>query len=144
MMSEPSIFRLNLLRAGYLLLVVGLGTTMWPQLVTEGPALELMHGVVLSMLCALGLLSVLGLFYPLRMLPLLLFEVTWKVIWLLRIALPLWMAHRIDAATSDMLNAVLLVVVFPLVIPWDHVARTYLMQPPERWRPRKTGRRGHA
>lgn len=76
--NNLSVFRLNLLRSGYLLLVVGLGMTMWPQLVTEGPRLELMHGVALSMLCALGLLSVPGLRYPLKMLPLLLFEVVWK------------------------------------------------------------------
>ena len=73
-MTEPSVLRLNLLGAGYLLLVVGLGSQMWPQLIAEGPALEVMHGVALSMLCAIGLLAVLGLRHPLRMLPLLFFE----------------------------------------------------------------------
>ncbi len=139
-MNDLSVFRLNLLRSGYLLLVVGLGMTMWPQLVAEGPALELMHGVVLSMLCALGLLSVLGLRYPLKMLPLLLFEVVWKLIWLARIALPLWMAHRVDASVANMFSAVAIVIVFPFVIPWDHVVRAYLAQPAEPWRPRKVGR----
>ncbi len=139
-MNDLSVFRLNLLRAGYLLLVVGLGMTMWPQLVTKGPALELMQGVVLSMLCSLGLLSVLGLRYPLKLLPLLLFEVVWKLIWLVRIALPLWMEHHVDAAAASMISAVSVVIVFPFIIPWDHVVRAYFAQPAEPWRLRKIGR----
>ena len=141
-MTEPSVFRLNLLRAGYLLLVVGLGSQMWPQLIAEGPALEVMHGVALSMLCALGLLSVLGLRYPLRMLPLLFFEMTWKLIWLTRIALPLWAAHQIDATVASTLSAVLMVVVFPFVVPWKYVAETFISKPAEPWRSRL--RRGQA
>lgn len=135
-MSEPSAFRLNLLRAGYLLLIVGLCSQMAPPLIAQGPTLEVMHGVVLSMLCALGLLSVLGLRYPLRMLPLLFFEMTWKLIWLVRIALPLWIAHSIDEAVASTLVAVLMVVVFPFLIPWRYVARTYLGAPAEPWRAR--------
>ena len=81
-MTEPSVFRLNLLRCGYLFLILGLGSQMAPPLIARGPTLEVMHGVVLSMLCALGLLSILGLRYPLKMLPLLFFEMTWKLIWL--------------------------------------------------------------
>lgn len=73
-MGDVSALRLNLLRAGYLLLVVGIGVAMWPTLLRAGPELELMHGAALSMLCALGLLAVLGLRYPLQMLPLLMFE----------------------------------------------------------------------
>lgn len=135
-MSELSVFRLNLLRAGYLLLAVGLGTFMWPQLIAEGPALKVPSGVMLCMLCALGLLSVLGLRYPLKMLPLLLFEMTWKTIWLVRIALPLWMSHRIDAAVADTLSSVLGVVVFPFLVPWDYVIRHYLRQAADPWRSR--------
>ena len=80
-MHDISPLRLNLLRGGYLLLVVGIGAGMWPVLLRDGPELELMHGATLSMLCAVGLLAILGLRYPLRMLPLLMFEMTWKTIW---------------------------------------------------------------
>ena len=109
---------------------------MAPPLMARGPTLEVMHGVVLSMLCALGLLSILGLRYPLKMLPLLFFEMTWKLIWLLRIALPLWTAHRIDDAVASTLVAVLMVVVFPFIVPWRYVAYTYFGQPADPWRSR--------
>ena len=135
-MTEPSVFRLNLLRSGYLLLILGLGSQMAPPLIARGPTLEVMHGVVLSMLCALGLLSILGVRYPLKMLPLLFFEMTWKLIWLVRIALPLWTEHRIDDAVASTLVAVLMVVVFPFIVPWRYVARTYFAQAADPWRSR--------
>lgn len=48
--------------------------------------------------------------YPLQMLPILLFELTWKAIYLLAFALPLWSAHRIDAATAEDIRSILMVV----------------------------------
>jgi len=44
------------------------------------------------------------------MLPILLFELTWKAIYLLAFALPLWSAHRIDAATAEDIRSILMVV----------------------------------
>ncbi|MBW8732762.1 MAG: hypothetical protein JF571_00355 [Asticcacaulis sp.] len=95
-METPSPLRLNILRGGYLFMAAGLGAFMWPRLIADGPSLNLTQGLILSMLCGLGLVAVLGLRYPLRMLPLMLFEITWKTIWLVRIALPLWLGHRTD------------------------------------------------
>ena len=40
-----------------------------------------MEGVETCMLVALSLLAVLGLRYPMKMLPILLFEIGWKFIW---------------------------------------------------------------
>jgi hypothetical protein len=132
-MKTISIWRLNLLRSGYALLVVGLGINMWPQLIAEGPQLELMHGAALSMLCAMGLLALIGLKYPLRMLPLLMFEMTWKAIWLLRIALPLWSADRLDPSFMGTVFACVIALVFPFLIPWDHVFDTYVRKAADPW-----------
>ena len=95
-MTDVSTFRLYLLRAGYLLLVVGLGSTIWPAILDNTTTWELQRGVVVSMLGAMSVLAVLGIRYPLQTLPLLFFELTWKSIWLLGVALPLWSAHQID------------------------------------------------
>lgn len=55
-----------------------------------------MHSVACSLLAALSALAALGIRYPIRMLPLLLFELLWKTIWLAAIALPLWSPHKLD------------------------------------------------
>ena len=138
-MTDLSPFRLNLLRTGYLILLVGLGTTIWPSILDPTRSWELMHGVVVSMLGAMSALAVLGIRNPLAMLPLLFFEMGWKAIWLLRVALPLWSGNRLDAATTQTLYECLPIILFPIIIPWRYVFDTYVGKPGDTWRRRPSG-----
>lgn len=132
-MTKISVLRLNLLRVAYALLAFGLGATIWPSIVDPATTWPLKSGVVFAMLGALSALSMLGLRYPLQLLPLLLFEMGWKVIWLLRMAWPLWAANQMDAATTETLHDVLLIVVFPLLIPWSYVWTHYVRTAGDPW-----------
>src|SRR5829696_3833015 len=100
-MTDVSVYRLFALRAGYLLLAAGLAATVWPLLIDHSPQWPLMNGVVCSMLAAVSILAAFGIRYPLQMLPILLFEVAWKSIWLIAVALPLWSANQLDARTWE-------------------------------------------
>jgi len=104
-MIEISAFRLDLMRVGYILLVGGLGYTIWPGLIHHEDW-SLAQGVASSLLAALSVLAVFGIRYPLQMLPVLLFELEWKAIWLIAIALPRWFSHEIDSATIVSLDVV--------------------------------------
>ncbi len=84
---------------------------------------------------AFSLLAFLGIRYPLRMLPLLLLECLWKLIWLTAVALPLWAAGQIDEATLQVVIACASVLVIVAVIPWDHVVSRYVTGRGDRWRP---------
>ena len=81
-MTEISLFRLYALRAAYLLLAVGLAATVWPLIINHPPQWPLMNSVVCSLLAAVSVLAAIGIRYPLQMLPILLFELLWKSIWL--------------------------------------------------------------
>lgn len=133
-MPQVSLFRLYLLRALYLLIVVGLGIVVWPGVIHHDKPWELMRGVVACMLAAFSALSLLGLRYPLQMLPLLLWELTWKTIWLLVVALPAWRTGTMDEGTMGTMFECLIVVIFPFIIPWGYVVARYFKQPSERWR----------
>ena len=109
--------RLAALRAGYAILVIGLGLTVWPRVMSLAQPSTLMAGVVRSMLAALSALAAVGLWRPLRMLPLLLFEVAW----LTTVALPLYASGRRDAAAQETVWECGLAVVFLFVIPWDYM-----------------------
>ena len=133
-MQQPSILRLNFLRCGYLLLVIGLGATIWPSILDTTESFEFHRGVIVCMLASMSVLAVLGLKYPLRMLPVLFFEMGWKTIWLLRVALPLWSSHRLDAATTETAFECAVAAVFPFIIPWPHVWNLYVITPADPWR----------
>ncbi len=126
-------WRLNTMRVGYLFMVVGLAVTKWPQLLDHG-SWELKEGTVVTMLVAMSVLALLGLRYPQRMLPILLFEVGWKLIWLGIVALPLWLDGNLTGATRDQASAVLYVVVIIAVVPWRHVVSGFVLARGERWR----------
>ena len=134
-MRDVSTFRLYLLRATYLLLLVGLGLEIWPGVVRHSLTLPLMNGVVRSVLTAVSLLAILGLRHPLKMLPLLFFDLVWKVIWLIAFAVPLWRAQRIDANAQDTVFACMMgVVIFPIAIPWPYVIAQFVRSPGDRWK----------
>ena len=133
-MTDVSTFRLYLLRALYLLITVGLGSIMWPRVLSHGPY-DLMQGVGFSLFAALSALMALGIRYPLQMLPILLFELLWKTIWLLAIALPLWRANQLDAETmNSVMECLVGVILCPIVIPWPYVFANYVRKPGDRWR----------
>ena len=114
-------WRLHLLRAGYLLLVLGLGPLVWPSLVHHPAGIGLAQGVLRAVLSALSALAGLGLIWPLAMLPLLYFELAWKALWLTFVALPLWRAGLMDANAAETARECLLAGIFLVVIPWEGV-----------------------
>jgi hypothetical protein len=84
-------------------------------------------------------MAILGLRYPLQMLPVLLFELGWKIIWGALVFPPLWRSGEVTVgAASVAINCLVVLVLIPL-IPWRYVVATYVLAPGAPWR---TSRRG--
>jgi hypothetical protein len=130
-----ALWQLNLLRVGYAFMGVGLALTKWPLLFTH-ESWGLAEGTKDCLLIAMSVLALIGLRYPRRMLPILLFEVAWKLLWLGVVALPLWLDGNLEGATLVQADTVLLVVVIIAVIPWRHVVSQFVMTPGDPWRRR--------
>ena len=135
---EVSLARLYVMRATYALIV-------FPALVMiplgSGPLTKLVfhsateRGMINGIQAGLIAMCILGLRYPLKMLPILLLEFAWKTIWLLFYGLPNWLAGM----SSPQFNLDLILIgggpiLFGLVIPWSYVVRHYVRQPGDRWR----------
>jgi hypothetical protein len=71
--------------------------------------------------------------YPVRLLPILLFESAWKLIWLAVVALPRLAAGDMDTATQDVMISCLWVVIILAVIPWRYVWKQYVTAKGDRW-----------
>src|SRR4051812_15661799 len=122
------------MRVGYAVMGVGLAVVKWPAVINHDNTWPLFEGVVACLLTAMSLLAFLGLRYPVRMLPILLFEVLWKVIWIAAVALPHLVADDLDAATRAVLVNCFLVVIIIAVIPWRYVWKRYIRAPADAWR----------
>lgn len=133
-MSEVSTFRLYLMRALYLLMLVGQGTLQFPVLINQGADVTFWRGVGAAMLGAMALLAALGIRYPLQMLPLLFFELAWKLVWVLAILLPKWSSGQMDPATLEAAPSILMGAIIPLFIPWRYVFANYVTKPGDRWK----------
>ena len=117
--------RLHLMRAGYLFVGLGLALVKWP-LLPDAHTMPLYEGVTLCLLVAMSLLAFLGLRHPVKLLPVLLFESAWKLLWLGLVALPQAVDGTLDAATKEIVLNCSLVVLVLAVIPWRYVWGSYV------------------
>ena len=92
------------------------------------------EGVTLSLLTAMSLLALLGQRHPVKLLPVLLFESAWKLIWLSVVAVPRALEGSLGADTPH--TVVLCSVVFFIlaVTPWRYAWRTYVGATGHPWR----------
>ena len=138
--NEPrpvSVFRLNVLRAYYALMALGSFAVFWPGLIRHSHEWGIANGAQYSLLGALAPLALAGLRYPLKMLPLILYEFLWKFVWFVCIVAPLYSAGQMkDLVWSNVFACAIAIVLTPLVMPWSFFWRNYVAAPAERWRSR--------
>ena len=123
-------FRIVLLRFFFLLIVVLLGSEVWAEIFNHKGLWEPLHGVAFSFWAAFSLLAILGLIHPLKMIPLLLVQITYKLIWLIIVAYPLWSANHLKGSSAQGLAEINFRSIFVdlLVIPWPYVLKNYILR----------------
>ena len=121
-----STLRLTLLRLCYAVLVVGLSPPLRasvPRRSAQSPT----HGWRRRRSAQrYGALAIAGLFSPVRMLPLLVFEIAWKAIWVIAVALPKWLDGSLDEGYLSILFNCSVALPFVFIVPWRYVAATFL------------------
>ncbi|WP_310498403.1 hypothetical protein [Sandarakinorhabdus sp.] len=130
-----SLLRLNILRAYYALMGFGTAAVFWPALLDHSHEWGIASGAQYSLLAALSPLALLGLRYPLKMMPVIFYEFIWKALWFVFTALPLYAADRMtDAVWANVYACSIAIVLTPLVLPWRHVWHIYFAAAAEPWR----------
>ena len=129
MENEVSKLRLYAMRVVFLLTFVAFVPGIWQEIITTTDW-DPFYGVTVSFWAALSILSILGVLYPVKMLPLLLLQMSYKTVWLLGVGLPMWQQGNLDDAATGLLYANLGGVILDvLVIPWVYVAKNYFYKP---------------
>ena len=115
------------MRLFFALMFVFVGKESWSKVITHQGHWEPMTAIVISVWAAYSTLSLLGIFHTLKMLPIMLFMVFYKTIWLVIVAYPLWVSNKLIGSDAEGLASVFIWVVIPLVLmPWSYVFKTYV------------------
>lgn len=132
---EMSKRRLWVLRSMYLLLVLGQLFTIWPGILFPAQRTADSYSVVSAFLAALSIVALLGIRYPTKMLPILLFELLWKAVWMLAFALPALLHETLDDYAASVLIAVGFgLIITPIAVPWKYVVLQYWRAPADPFR----------
>ena len=128
---EVSLARLYAIRAVALLGIWGLLPTV-QTLVAHAPD---ERGMLKALISGLWVMCFITLRYPLKMVPILLFELVWKLIWLIFFGLPQWWTGvGSPRLAEDLWSIGAFPIVCILVIPWSYVWRHYVKESGDRWR----------
>ena len=120
-----------LLRILFLLMFVGVGYDAWSYILGHTGPWDHVQAVAWCMFAAYSTLSILGVFRPLRMLPIMLFMLLYKSLWLIVVAYPLWSADQLVGSPAEKMARVFIwAPVAILAIPWRYTLYRYVLNRP--------------
>jgi hypothetical protein len=104
-------------------------TSAWSTILSHRGPWDPYRVMAFSVWAIYPTLAILGVFRPLRMLPIMLFMIGYKSLWLLAYAYPLWRAGAQTGPAAEIANSFLGVPIAVLIVPWKYVWQTYLPAP---------------
>ena len=117
-----------LMRVLYFLMAVFLAMDVWTYILGHKGPWEPQDAMAWSVWAGFSTLAILGVFHPVKMIPILLLEIFYKSLWLILVAYPLWRAGTLAGSPAEQETYVFLpVVIVILIIPWGYVLRNYVI-----------------
>ena len=115
-----------LLRLLFLLIVLFVVSDSWSAILNHKGPWDPVKAAAVCMWAAYSVLSIFGLINPLRWLPLVMFEIFYKLIWLVIVAHPLWSTNKLAGSPAEEMTYAFVWVILPIVaMPWSYAIRTY-------------------
>lgn len=119
-----------LLRLLYCLMFFVLGRDCWARIFTHQGAWDPYEAVAWCAWTGFATLAGLGILRPLSMLPIVLLEIFYKLLWLGIVAYPLWTKGALWGSPAEAIAIPFLWVPLPiLAVPWGYAFRKYVYQP---------------
>ena len=121
-------FQVYLVRLVFLLTFLFVATDSWTAIIRHQGPWEPVRAVALCVWAAYSTMAVLGLIHPLKMLPLMMFMIAYKAIWLIIVAGPLWLSGELGASPAAEMAKAFSWIILPVVaMPWGYFFRTFVM-----------------
>lgn len=117
-----------LMRVIYLLMFFVLGKDVWAEILNHTGEWEPHKAMAWSVWAAFSAMAFIGIFRTVQMIPLLLLEIFYKILWLTIVALPLWQSNQLIGSPVEGMTMAFLWVLLPIVaVPWDYVFKSYVL-----------------
>jgi hypothetical protein len=119
-----------LLRLLYILMFFVLGRETWTHIFAHQGPWDPKDAVVWCVWTAFATLAGIGIVHPVKMLPIVLLEIFYKVLWLILVAYPLWSKGTLAGSPAEAITTPFLWVILPIVaVPWGYVCVNYFYKP---------------
>jgi hypothetical protein len=116
-----------LLRVLYFLMLAVMSVDAWTMIFTHEGQLERFRAVAICVWAAYGTLGFFGLFKPLKWLPIVLFMIFYKTLWLIVVSLPLWKSNQLAGSSAEEMTYIFIAAPFMLlIIPWKYFFKNYI------------------
>ena len=116
------------LRILYFLMFAFVATDSWKEIITHEGPWDRFRAMAFCVWAAYTTLAVLGLIHPLKMLPIVMFTIFYKTLWLIIVAYPLWRANALEGSSAEaMTRAFIGAPMVILFVPWKYVFQNYVM-----------------
>ena len=116
------------LRLFFALMFAMMGYSAWTHILFHKGEWEPINAVTWCTWAAYSTLSLFGIYNTLKMLPIMLFMVFYKGLWLIVVAYPLWKTNALKGSSAEELTSIFIWVIIPLIfIPWKYFFRTFIL-----------------
>ena len=117
-----------LLRLLFTLMFFFLTYDSWRTILTHKGPWDNTRAAAWCMWGSYSVISFIGILRPLKMLPIVLFEIVYKTVWLFIVAYPLWLKNELIGSTAEGMTRVFVWVLFPIVaMPWGYFFKTHIL-----------------
>jgi hypothetical protein len=117
-----------LLRVLYFLMFAFVGLDSWRSIIAHAGPWDHVRAVAWCVWVAYPTLSFFGIFHPLRWLPIVVFMIFYKVLWVVVVAYPLWRVGTLAGSPADEMAHVFIgAPVVALFVPWGYVFRHFVL-----------------
>ncbi|MBI3221023.1 MAG: hypothetical protein HYZ44_16025 [Bacteroidetes bacterium] len=117
-----------LLRGLFGLMFLFLSYDSWNHIIRHTGYWEPVDAAAWCMWAGYASISFIGVIRPLKMLPIIVFEVIYKITWLLAVAYPLWSSDSLDGSSVEYTANVFIWVLLPAAfMPWKYFVMSYVL-----------------
>jgi hypothetical protein len=117
-----------LLRLLFTLMFLFLSYDSWSHIIVHTGAWDVTDAAAWCMWGSCSIISFIGIIKPLKMLPIVLFEIVYKITWLLIVAFPLWAKNQLAGSPAAYTTNVFMLVILPiLAMPWGYFYKNFIL-----------------